>query len=171
MYVLTQTLLALSLIVLASCASTYPPAGNYNSQPYAAHGQRLCGPAYPYDAATLNKLQQPYEMFGQWYYPINDPQGFVEEGTAAWYGEKFDGKPTASGEIFDMTKMTAAHPALPMNTCVKVTNLENGSWVVLRINDRGPFNDMRVIDVSEAAAKFLGFYRQGTAHVRIEALP
>ena len=96
--------------------------------------------------------------------------GFVQEGIASWYGPKFQGRPTASGEIFDMHRMTAAHRTLPLGARVRVINLENGRSVVVRINDRGPFVKNRIIDLSREAARRLGFVRQGTARVRIVAL-
>jgi len=92
----------------------------------------------------------------------------TEVGEASWYGPGFQGKETASGEIFDQTKMTAAHPSLPMGTEVKVTNLDNDEKVEVRINDRGPYTEDRVIDVSRAAAKKLDMVKDGTAHVKIE---
>lgn len=94
----------------------------------------------------------------------------VEVGQASWYGRKFHGKKTASGETYSMYSMTAAHPTLPFNSQVKVTNLENGNVVYLRINDRGPFVKGRVIDVSRAAARKLGFEMKGIAQVQVESL-
>ncbi len=92
----------------------------------------------------------------------------LETGIASWYGPGFAGRPTASGEIFDPSAMTAAHPELPLGTEVVVVNLENGREARLRINDRGPFVGDRVIDVSKAAAKALGFYLTGLAEVRVD---
>jgi len=89
-------------------------------------------------------------------------------GTASWYGEQFQGKPTASGEPFDMRDFTAAHPSLPLGTLVKVTNLRNGKAVVVRINDRGPVVDGRIIDVSYNAARALGFKERGVQTVRLD---
>ncbi len=94
---------------------------------------------------------------------------YVEEGIASWYGPKFHGKRTASGEVFDMYRLTAAHPWLPFGTIVKVTNLENGLSVVVRINDRGPFVKGRIIDLSYAAAKKIRMLRRN-ARVRVEVL-
>ena len=91
-------------------------------------------------------------------------------GVASWYGAKFHGRTTASGEPFDMHALTAAHPNLPFGTKVRVTNLENGRTVVLRINDRGPFAKRRIIDVSRQAAERLGFVKAGLAKVRVEAI-
>jgi rare lipoprotein A len=89
-------------------------------------------------------------------------------GTASWYGQQFQGKQTASGEPFDMQDFTAAHPSLPLGTYVRVTNLRNGKAVVLRINDRGPFVDDRIIDVSYNAARALGFKDRGLQKVRLD---
>ncbi|MGA2967132.1 MAG: septal ring lytic transglycosylase RlpA family protein [Terriglobales bacterium] len=89
-------------------------------------------------------------------------------GTASWYGEKFQGKQTASGEPYDMRDFTAAHPSLPLGTFVKVTNLRNGKSVVVRINDRGPVVDGRIIDVSDNAARVLGFRESGVQRVRVD---
>jgi rare lipoprotein A len=89
-------------------------------------------------------------------------------GTASWYGEQFEGKQTASGEPFEMRDLTAAHPSLPLGSFVKVTNLRNGKVVVVRINDRGPFVDDRIIDVSYNAARVLGFKERGVQRVRLD---
>jgi len=94
----------------------------------------------------------------------------IQEGIASFYGTEFDGKTTANGETFDMYKFTAAHRTLPLGTKVKVKNLENNRSIILRINDRGPYVDGRIIDLSYAAAKQLGFVENGTARVRIEVL-
>ena len=94
----------------------------------------------------------------------------VEEGIASYYAEEFHGRKTSSGEIYDMNAMTAAHPTLPFNTMVKVTNLENGMSTIVRINDRGPFKDMRIIDLSYAAAKAISMIGTGTARVKLEVI-
>lgn len=95
----------------------------------------------------------------------------VQTGLASYYGADYHGRPTASGEVFDATGLTAAHRTLPFGTVVRVTNLENGKTVLLRINDRGPFVGGRIIDVSRRAASDLDFVRAGTARVRLEILP
>jgi len=94
----------------------------------------------------------------------------IQEGLVSWYGQHFHAKPTASGEPFDATAMTMAHPTLPFGTQVKVTNLRNGRSVVLRVNDRGPFVGQRIADLSQAAAAYLGMLRRGIAHARLEVL-
>lgn len=98
-------------------------------------------------------------------------RNYSETGTACWYGPEYNGRPTASGEIFNMNDMTAAHRSLPFNTMVRVTNLENKSTAVVRINDRGPFKSNRIIDVSRKAAQKLGLLQAGIARVRIESVP
>jgi rare lipoprotein A len=94
----------------------------------------------------------------------------VQEGLVSWYGEQFHDRPTASGQLFDSTAMTMAHPTLPFGTKVKVTNLRNGRSVVLTVNDRGPFVGSRIADLSQAAAATLGMLRRGIAHARLEVL-
>ncbi|MCL2122902.1 MAG: septal ring lytic transglycosylase RlpA family protein, partial [Desulfovibrionaceae bacterium] len=113
---------------------------------------------------------KPYTIHGKTYYPLHSARGFVEEGMASWYGPGFHGKRTANGETYDMHAMTAAHKILPLGTIVRVTNKNNGRSLVLRINDRGPFVDDRVIDLSRAAADKLDVVGKGTAPVRITAL-
>jgi rare lipoprotein A len=115
------------------------------------------------------KIGQPYRIEGLWYYPKVD-YDYVETGIASWYGSKFHGRATANGETYDMNALTAAHRTLPMPSYVRVTNLENGRSMVLRINDRGPFARARIIDASRRAAQLLGFERQGTARVRVRIL-
>ena len=115
------------------------------------------------------KLGVPYEIDHDWYFPSYNPN-YDRIGVASWYGHPFHGRPTANGEHFDMNEVTAAHPTLPLPSRVRVTNLENGRQLVLRVNDRGPFIDGRLIDVSRRAAQLLGFYREGLAEVRVEYL-
>lgn len=122
------------------------------------------------DAKGTYKVGKPYQVFGVWYEPKEDPN-YDSVGTASWYGPGFQGLRTANGEIFDMNELTAAHTTLPMPSFVRVTNLGNGRALVLRVNDRGPFVDHRIIDVSRRAAQLLGFIGQGTAKVRVQAIP
>ncbi|MDX8401305.1 MAG: septal ring lytic transglycosylase RlpA family protein [Mariprofundaceae bacterium] len=116
------------------------------------------------------KIGAPYRVNGRWYRPVAQVSGYDETGIASWYGRKFHGRKTANGERFDMHAMTAAHKTLPLPTMVRVTNLENGRSVVVRVNDRGPFVKGRLIDLSWAAAKALGFLEKGTARVRVQTL-
>ncbi|NIA08276.1 MAG: septal ring lytic transglycosylase RlpA family protein [Nitrospiraceae bacterium] len=132
-----------------------------------------CGARYTLPQRAIRKApatQHPYRVNGHIYYPLPSAQGFVEEGYASWYGKKFHGRPTASGEPYNMYAMTAAHRILPMNTYVRVINLENGRKTVVRISDRGPFVKDRIIDLSYGAARKLGLIGSGVARVRIEAL-
>ena len=111
-----------------------------------------------------------YTVFGKRYRVMDSAKGFKERGDASWYGTKFHGRLTANGERYDMYKMTAAHKHLPLPTYVKVTNLSNGKEVIVRVNDRGPFHQGRVIDLSYAAASKLGILKKGTAPVEVEAI-
>lgn len=115
------------------------------------------------------KVGKPYQISGTWYYPKEQPD-YDETGIASWYGPTFYGKKTANGEIFDANSLSAAHRTLPMPVNVRVTNLGNGKSVVVRVNDRGPYAKGRIIDLSERAAQLLGYYRQGTARVRVTYL-
>ena len=115
------------------------------------------------------KIGNPYQVMGTWYYPQED-YDYSEVGMASWYGPDFHNGITANGEIYDMHLMTAAHRTLPLPSIVRVTNLENGRSVVLRVNDRGPFVNNRIIDVSKLAAERLGFYEKGTTRVRVDIL-
>jgi rare lipoprotein A len=112
----------------------------------------------------------PYRVGGNWYQPMNDADGFKERGLASWYGKKFHGRKTSSGEVYNMYAMTAAHKTLPLGTYVRVRNLDNGSEIDVRVNDRGPFVAGRIIDLSYTAAKELGVVGPGTAPVEVTAL-
>ena len=119
------------------------------------------------DGRGAYKVGTPYQIAGVWYYPKED-QFYDETGIASWYGEDFHAKDTANGERYDMDALTAAHRTLPMPTVVRVTNLENGRSLRLRVNDRGPYARGRIIDVSRRAANLLGFSNKGTARVRVQ---
>ncbi len=111
-----------------------------------------------------------YEVFGKRYYTLNSSQGYQERGIASWYGNKFHGRKTSSGEKYDMYDMTAAHKTLPLPTYVEVTNLENGRNIIVKVNDRGPFHQNRLIDLSYVAAKKLGITSKGTGLVEVRAI-
>src|SRR4051794_12776968 len=115
------------------------------------------------------KVGSPYQVNGIWYYPRVD-YGYDETGTASWYGEAFNGRPTANGETFDLTQVSAAHKTLQLPSVVEVTNLQNGRALKVRVNDRGPYASDRVIDLSRRAAQLLGFERAGTAPVRVRII-
>lgn len=117
----------------------------------------------------VSKIGNPYKVSGKWYYPKVE-HAYDAVGIASWYGKQFHGKPTANGETYNMNSLTAAHKTLPLPTNVKVTNLQNGRSIIVRVNDRGPFVGDRLIDLSRRAAQILGFTSQGTTKVRIQAL-
>ena len=119
--------------------------------------------------AGAYEVGKPYQIKGVWYYPREDPR-YSKTGIASWYGEKFDGRRTANGEIYDMYAMTAAHKTLPLGTYVRVRNLENNREIDVRVNDRGPFVRGRIIDLSYTSAKKIGLVGPGTAPVEIVAL-
>ena len=116
------------------------------------------------------KIGKPYQVNGVWYYPKADYR-YSETGIASWYGPGFHGKRTANGEVYDENGLTAAHKTLPMPSMVRVTNLENGRSIQVRVNDRGPFEAGRVIDMTRRGAQLLGFIQQGTARVRVDIMP
>ena len=120
-------------------------------------------------ANPIYKIGNPYQVGGVWYYPERD-LAYDETGIGSWYGEEFAGRLTANGEIFDPDMVTAAHKTLPMPSVVRVTNLDNGKSLVVRINDRGPFVAGRVIDLSREAARLIGYRDQGIARVRVQVL-
>lgn len=117
----------------------------------------------PYKAA-------PYSVLGKTYFPLQESKTYVQSGTASWYGTKFHGQNTANGEVYDLYGMSAAHKTLPLPSYVRVTNLDNNKTVILRVNDRGPFYSDRIIDLSYAAAKKLGYAETGTARVKVEGV-
>ncbi len=127
---------------------------------------RMIGPE---DNEKYYKVGKSYKIEDKWYHPKEDFH-YNEVGIASWYGPDFHGGDTANGEVFNKYALTAAHKTLPMPSMVKVTNLENGNWVKVRVNDRGPFVGNRIIDVSKAAAEKLGFVDKGTAKVRVQLL-
>ena len=155
-----------TLFLLSACAETQLAV--HAAKSVANHVAPEPAPSVPPGQGTY-KVGNPYQVAGVWYYPKEDPN-YDEKGIASWYGSKFHGRSTANGETYDMNSLTAAHKTLPLPTMVRVTNLENGRALVLRVNDRGPFVHGRIIDVSRRAAQLLGFIRDGTARVRVESL-
>ena len=127
-------------------------------------------PALPSGAGGTAKVGKPYKVGGHWYTPMPLHSSYDATGIASWYGRDFHGRRTANGEIYDMHALSAAHKTLPLPTLVRVTNLENGRSVIVRVNDRGPFVKNRLIDLSYAAAKQLGYADRGTTRVRVQTL-
>lgn len=115
------------------------------------------------------KVGKPYKVAGKVYRPEINPY-YDRTGLASWYGSQFHGRKTANGDVFDMNSLTAAHTTLPMPSYVRVTNMENGRWLILKVNDRGPFVGDRLIDVSRRAAQLLGFEKKGVTKVRVQAV-
>ena len=148
-----------ALLLLSGCASDEV---DLKSSPYTQA-------ATIKDMGGTYKIGKPYQIMGQWYYPKED-YNYSEEGIASWYGEDFHEKTTANGEEYNMNTLTAAHRTLPLPSIVRVTNLENGRSLVLRVNDRGPYAKNRIIDISKRGAELLGFKTKGTAKVRVEVL-
>ena len=145
----------------------------------------MSGDAYPLEPPDVTKVpdaeprveqlssggnRSTYEVWGKTYHVLPDATGYEKRGTASWYGEKFHGYATSNGEIYDMYKMSAAHRSLPLPTFARVTSLDNGQSVIVRVNDRGPFHSDREIDLSYAAAARLGFLDNGTGPVKVEAI-
>ena len=163
---------ALLLAFVAGCSSTPEkrPGGYYKDDGPPDKGVNVA--AIPYAVPRVEPLHRyanrPYEAMGRKYVPLARVGIYKQRGTASWYGRRFHGSPTSSGEKYDMYKMSAAHPILPIPSYARVTNLANGRSVVVRVNDRGPFHSGRAIDLSYAAAYKLGYIAQGSAQVEIE---
>ena len=173
-----SSLLALSLaLFLAGCASSpetdhssrysisqdRAPSGNFD-----VSGLSDAKPVYEAPRRAGNK--SPYTVWGKQYQVLGSNDGYVARGTASWYGEKFHGHKTSNGETFNMYSMSAAHKSLRIPGYARVTNLDNGRSVIVRVNDRGPFHGDRLIDLSYAAAKKLGYQSRGTARVEVAAI-
>ena len=162
-------------IFLASCSGNKPDksGGGYyggDRPPSETRDYNSIPDAVPKIEPRSKTGNNPYEALGKKYVPLKSSKGFVQAGAASWYGQKFHGRTTSSGEIYDMWAMTAAHPVLPLPTYVRVTSLDSGKQIVVKVNDRGPFLHSRIIDLSYAAAHKLGIADKGTGKVKIEAL-
>lgn len=144
------------LSMLAACAGVARPGG-------------VAVPVVTDPAPIVSGTMRPYEVRGRRYQPAEQPD-YDETGMASWYGQQFNGRPTASGERFDMNALTAAHKTLPLPGLVEVTNVETGRSIVVRINDRGPFSDGRIIDLSRGSAEALGLLQRGVGEVRVRYL-
>lgn len=159
-----------SLLILGGCATRsggyFEDDGPGREPPDVANTPDAIPKVEP-RAASGNKS---YAVFGKTYVPMSDADGYRERGVASWYGKKFHGRRTSSGEPYDMYAMTAAHKTLPLPSYVRVRNLENGRTTIVRVNDRGPFLHNRLIDLSYAAAAKLGVVGRGTGLVEIETV-
>lgn len=160
-------ILGLACASLIGCAEAELGAQLAKSVAGTTAGERIDG--HPDGRGGYFKVGNAYKVDGDWYYPKEDTS-YDSTGIGSWYGPQFHGKKTANGEIFDQNSISAAHPTLPMPTIARVTNLENGRSLIVRVNDRGPFARGREIDLSRRAAELLGYRIQGTAKVRVQYL-
>ncbi len=163
--------LLLLTLLQAACSSVPSNRGGYYQDDGPHSHPQVDVSAIP-DAVPRNDPHsasgnKPYSVFGKMYYPLKDVSGYHERGIASWYGKKFHGKKTSSGEAYDMYSMTAAHKTLPLPSYVRVRNLNNGRSAIVRVNDRGPFLENRLIDLSYAAAQRLGIVGSGTGIVEV----
>ncbi len=149
----------ISLTVLGACSSVHP---HYDVSTDDQGGAEVASQSH-YKSGTM----KPYVVRGRTYVPEVPTTGFVEEGLASWYGYESPSHTTADGEVFDTDQISAAHKTFPLPSIAEVTNLDTGKTIRVRVNDRGPFVDGRVMDLSRGAAKALGVYAKGTAHVRV----
>ncbi len=180
--------------LLAGCAGSGPQTTSASrdaaapapaAAPSGGGRYAMSGDAYPQNPPDVSQIpdavprieplsrggnRSTYEVWGKTYHVLPDANGYARRGTASWYGEKFHGYATSNGEIYDMYKMTAAHRSLPLPTYARVTSLENGRSVIVRVNDRGPFHNDREIDLSYAAAARLDILGRGTGPVKVEAI-
>lgn len=171
--VLRCTLCGLVMLWLAGCASTPDDYGNGLPPLDTDVDLSSIPPAVPHPEPPSDYGNpERYTVFGESYHPISEAraQDFVQTGIASWYGRDFHGQRTSSGETYNMFRMTAAHKTLPLPSYVRVTNLRNGKQVIVRVNDRGPFHNGRIIDLSYVAALKLGMVREGSAPVRIKTI-
>ncbi|RWD37501.1 septal ring lytic transglycosylase RlpA family protein, partial [Mesorhizobium sp.] len=168
-------LCAISAVLLAACTSTPQPKAMIDKRPrskeYFAETEYgvKASPrvAFMRRGGGRDQLGKPYQVRGKWYYPKEDKR-YRKVGLASWYGDAFHGRLTANGEVYDTMQLTAAHPTMPLPSYARVTNLETGSSVIVRVNDRGPYHEGRIIDVSERAAQMLDYDKVGTAKVKVE---
>ena len=163
--------LLLAIVAVAGCSSTPEKRpGGYYKDDGPGDSRRLASipDAVPRAEPLHRYANLPYERMGKKYVPLTRVGIYKQRGTASWYGKRFHGSPTSSGEKYDMYRMSAAHPILPIPSYARVTNIANGRGVVVRVNDRGPFHAGRAIDLSYAAATRLGYIGQGSAQVEIE---
>jgi rare lipoprotein A len=183
----TSVLLPLGFALLLGACSSTPPASSPSGKPAVSPAGKYYlddGPlkgvtqemidAIPEPvpkAEALNKwAKRPYTVMGKTFVPMTEMRSYRARGVATWYGSRYHGRKTAIGETYDMLQLSAAHPTLPLPSYVRVTNLENGKSIVVRVNDRGPFLHDRLIDLSYAAARRLGYANKGSARVEVELL-
>ena len=171
-----RTIPLLTLITLLAACSSHRPftGGAFEEKDSAPQGVRdwanIPDAKPKWEPRARYGNHSPYEVFGKTYYVLQTAEGYQETGIGSWYGKKFSGRPTSSQEPYDPYAMTAAHKSLPIPSYVRVTNLENNKQIIVRVNDRGPFHQGRIIDLSYAAAHKIGYANKGTARVRVESI-
>lgn len=180
-----RILAVVTVVMLTACASTVPSktarttppanAGRYemevDSPLLEQFDLSIVKPVVPRpEVRTIAGNKSPYTVNGKTYRVLRDEAGYSTTGTASWYGRKFHGHRTSNGEVYDMFQLSAAHTTLPIPSYIQVTNLDNGKSIIARVNDRGPFHQGRVVDLSYAGAVMLGYAGQGTARVKVEAI-
>jgi rare lipoprotein A len=169
---MTRLAAIVALALLTACSSGKKGGYYKDDGPHAnppGNVDRVAD-AKPRAEPLHRSANRPYEVFGKKYVPLASVRPFHQRGVASWYGKRFHGQKTASGEVYDMYAMTAAHPILPIPSYARVTHVKSGKQVIVRINDRGPFHGGRVIDLSYAAAHRLGLLGSGSGEVQIEAI-
>ena len=170
----SRLLILLLALLLSSCGffgGLSKPGGSTDSAPNVTLDNRKIINATPkVEARSRGGNFTPYTVLGKTYRVMKTAKGYKERGGASWYGTKFHGRLTSNGERYNMYEMTAAHKSLPIPTYVTVKNLDNGREIIVRVNDRGPFHEGRIIDLSYAAASKIGMLKQGTARVEVEAI-
>jgi rare lipoprotein A len=170
---MTRWAVLLLAVALAGCGSSAKKGGYYKDDgPDANPPANLdrVPDAVPRPEPLSKSANRPYSALGRGYVPMTRLQPFRQTGVASWYGKRYHGQKTSSGEVYDMYRMTAAHPTLPIPSYARVTNVKNGKSVVVRINDRGPFRSGRIIDLSYVAAHKLGYVQAGEATVEVESI-
>jgi len=165
-------LVLVTIFLFSGCSRNpfIPPKQTYNTINYDAPLASDSPDEIVASEAVYKSTMKPYKVRGKWYYPIPAIEGETFIGNASWYGPNFHGRLTSNGERYNMHKRTAAHKTLPINTYVKVTNLNNGRATIVRINDRGPFVSGRIIDLSYQAAKEIGLIKRGVVPVKLEVV-
>jgi rare lipoprotein A len=167
-WLLTGTALGIGCLALTNCTASNKLTSKVDPKYGVSASPRVIEPGQPVPkGGGAYRVGKPYYVAGKMYVP-EENRRYRGEGTASWYGDDFHGRLTANGEIYDMESISAAHPTMPMPSYARVTNLRNGRSLIVRVNDRGPYHDDRVIDLSAKAADLLQFRGKGTARVRVE---
>ena len=171
-----NAVLIVSLLFVGACSVTPKKRSKANINTKTKFSSNIYGVKGSPRITTAKKVRKgggryqvgkPYKIKGKWYYPKEQP-GYNKTGMASWYGPNFHGRLTANGEIYDQYSLSAAHPTLPLPSYARVTNLENGRSLIVRVNDRGPFSRKRIIDLSAQASKMLGYQEKGLTKVRVK---